>query len=104
MKIPLAALCCALVAAGVNSGKYSERNSPSSTSSSLSRDLLMAHNAMRARVGVPPLAWSGQLAKYAQNWADTLAAQQKFYHHPNSPFGENLFEIRGALATAGEVV
>jgi uncharacterized protein YkwD len=100
MKIPVLAFCCLLAATAANSPK----SFADSSASSMSRDLLAAHNAVRARVCVPPLSWSGQLAKYAQNWADTLAAERKFYHHPNSPFGENLFQIQGANATAREVV
>src|SRR4051794_28455076 len=104
MKITLAAFCCVLIAAGANCWPHPEDSSPSPTASSLSRDLITAHNAVRAVVRVPPLIWSNQLAKYAQHWADSLAEQRKFYHHPNSPFGENLFEIQGATATAEEVV
>jgi uncharacterized protein YkwD len=41
-------------------------------SSSLARDMLAAHNAVRARVGIAPLAWSDRLAAGSQDWADTL--------------------------------
>jgi pathogenesis-related protein 1 len=30
-----------------------------------------AHNRVRAKVGVPPLAWNSRLAEVAQRWADT---------------------------------
>ncbi|MEN6606379.1 MAG: CAP domain-containing protein, partial [Bryobacteraceae bacterium] len=72
--------------------------------SSLSRGMLAAHNAVRTRVRVPPLAWSGRLAARAQDWADTLLARKKFIHRPNSSFGENLFEITGGAASPEEVV
>jgi len=36
--------------------------------------VITAHNADRAKVGVPPLVWSAALAERAQKWADTLAA------------------------------
>ena len=45
------------------------------TPSSFSRDMLARHNAVRARVGMPPLAWSDRLAARAQDWADTLLAR-----------------------------
>lgn len=32
-----------------------------------------------------------QLAKFAQEWADTLAKGNKFAHRPDNKFGENLF-------------
>jgi uncharacterized protein YkwD len=71
---------------------------------SLSREMLAAHNAVRARVKVAPLAWSGPLAAVAQNWADTLLARKEFVHRPNSSYGENLFDVTGAAATPGQVV
>jgi uncharacterized protein YkwD len=70
----------------------------------LSHQMLEAHNAVRSRVGVPPLAWSNQLAARAQDWANYLLAKRQFFHRPNSRFGENLFEVRGAAATPAEVV
>jgi uncharacterized protein YkwD len=72
--------------------------------SSLTREMLAAHNAERARVGVPPIHWSDQLAAIAQDWADTLLSRQQFVHRPNSPYGENLFEIRGSGASPTRVV
>ena len=72
--------------------------------SSLSRDMLAAHNAVRARVGVPPLTWSDRLAAHSQKWADTLLARKQFIHRPNSTYGENLFEITGARASPSQVV
>lgn len=64
----------------------------------LVRDMIAAHNAQRARVGVPPLAWSDRLASIAQNWADNLMARGRFEHSPNSELGENLFELQGTGA------
>ena len=70
----------------------------------LADNMLAAHNAVRQAVGVPALAWSGQLAAFAQQWANELVARGKFAHRRNSPYGENLFEVSGARATPGEVV
>jgi len=72
--------------------------------SSLARDMLAAHNAVRARVGIAPLAWSDRLAARSQDWADTLLVRKQFVHRPNSTYGENLFEISGATASAAQVV
>ena len=69
-----------------------------------SKEMLSAHNAIRSRVGLPPLLWSDNLAKFARDWANTLLARQQFSHRPNSPYGENLFEIVGDVATPQEVV
>lgn len=70
----------------------------------MAHDMLAAHNAVRERTGVTPLAWSDRLAARAQDWADTLVARRQFVHRPNSTYGENLFEITGATASSAEVV
>ena len=72
--------------------------------SSLARDMLAAHNAVRARVGIAPLAWSDRLAARSQDWADSLLARKQFVHRPNSTYGENLFEITGAAASPAQVI
>jgi hypothetical protein len=56
-------------------------------------ELLAAHNAYRASLGLPPLRWSDRLAADAQQWADHLAETGTFEH---SGAGQNL-----AMATAG---
>ena len=66
--------------------------------------MLAAHNAVRARVKVSPLAWSGRLTAIAQDWADALLARKEFVHRPNSKYGENLFDVTGAGASPGQVV
>jgi pathogenesis-related protein 1 len=71
---------------------------------SLADSILAAHNAVRQRVGVPPLAWSESLAAFAQEWADYLAAHHEFFHRRESPYGENLFEVTGASVSPAEVV
>jgi pathogenesis-related protein 1 len=70
----------------------------------LSREMLGAHNQIRARVNVQPLTWSASLAARAQDWAGQLLQQGRFYHRPNSNCGENIFEIFGGHASASEVV
>jgi len=77
---------------------------PSHSAASISREMLTAHNAVRARVNVPPLAWSDRLAVVAQQWASRLLRERQFYHRPHSQFGENLFEISGARSTPAGVV
>lgn len=57
------------------------------------QEFLRIHNDARARVGAPPLRWSNTLARYAQQWADQLAASGQFKHRPATAggYGENLF-------------
>jgi pathogenesis-related protein 1 len=70
--------------------------------------MLDAHNAVRAQVGIPPLMWSGQLAAYAQEWADYLAFQPTIFHRPNNiGYGENIFgssQIGSARFSPGYVI
>ena len=77
---------------------------PASTPSALSRNIVAAHNLVRAHVEAPPLVWSGRLAALAQDWANTLLARKQFFHRPNGTHGENLFEITGAAASPTQVV
>jgi len=71
---------------------------------SLSREMVAAHNTVRAGVKVPPLKWSGRLAAVAQEWADHLLATGQFAHRPNPRYGENLYEIEGAAASPEQAV
>ena len=59
-----------------------------------------AHNAVRARHGLPPLAWSPSLAQYARQWAEQLWRSNncRMRHRPYSgrfaqQYGENLFWV-----------
>lgn len=56
--------------------------------------LVARHNAERASLGIPPLAWDPALARAAHAWADRLAATGDFRHAPEdaaAPEGENLW-------------
>ncbi|MEZ4451979.1 MAG: CAP domain-containing protein [Nannocystaceae bacterium] len=72
--------------------------------------LTAAHNRIRGDLGLPPLTWSPEIARYAQAWADKL--QQKgcgLRHRPDSGpdaerYGENIFSMTGADPSAAEVV
>ena len=66
--------------------------------------ILVAHNSVRHKLGVPPLVWSDRLAARAQEWAENLLAKNQFRHQPGSPYGENLFEMQGAHASPTQVV
>lgn len=66
--------------------------------------MLDAHNAVRSRVGVPPLIWSARLAATAQDWADYLIAAGVLIHSPNNSHGENIYAITGGTASPEDVV
>jgi pathogenesis-related protein 1 len=70
----------------------------------LARDMLAAHNAVRARLRLRPLAWSGRLESWARIWAEVLLQKHDFAHRPNNPFGENLFAVTGGRTTPAHVV
>ena len=93
--------------AGRNGAAESGHPAPEPTKgvpSSLARQMLAAHNDVRVRLKVPPLQWSSRLAAYAQEWGNTLLARGKFYHRPDSPYGENLFMIKNGRVEPAEVV
>merc|ERR1712107_447737 len=62
------------------------------------QDSLTAHNAYRAKHGVPALKLNDELNDVAQEWADYLMAVDGFEHrHPNK-YGENLYMSSGRAA------
>ncbi|MCW6036675.1 pathogenesis-related family 1 protein [Spirulina subsalsa FACHB-351] len=66
--------------------------------------MLNAHNQWRSQVGVPPLRWSAQLSRYAQEWADHLLATNQFEHRSDSLYGENLAMSSGQQMSPQRVV
>ncbi len=67
---------------------------------------LQFQNQARKEVGAPPLEWSPELAKYAQDWADHLASSRScaLVHRPADGrwkrlYGENAFISSDAAAT-----
>jgi hypothetical protein len=64
---------------------------------SFSQQILNAHNKYREAVGVPPLAWSDELAAAAREWANVLSSNLEFAHDRElQNQGENLW-----MGTAG---
>lgn len=97
-------LLIVIAATGGAQWKSFGEGQPTAVSSSLAREMLVAHNAVRARLGIAPLVWSERLEARSQDWADTLPAHKQFAHRPNSTCGENLFEIKGATASSARVI
>jgi uncharacterized protein YkwD len=93
-----------LAAGGAIQGQHFDGRQAATAPASFAREMLSAHNAVRARVKVAPLAWSERLAAVAKDWADRLLTRNEFIHRPNSKYGENLFDVTGAAATSGKVV
>ena len=99
-------------APGQSAPAQSQTSSPSNSppgkinDASVSGGLLEAHNAVRARKGVPPLTWSPELAAYAQEWADHKAKNGcRSGHRPfagewEQKHGENLFFASGIRSSS----
>jgi uncharacterized protein YkwD len=63
-----------------------------------------AHNQYRKEHCAPPLAWSDELARTAQAWADHLKKVGCAFEHSRTRYGENLAGgTSGALDAAGAV-
>jgi pathogenesis-related protein 1 len=86
----------------IRSGEASSR-SRTMTVGGLAREMLIAHNNIRAEAELPPLQWSSELAAFSQKWADYLIAKNKAAHNSNSPYGENIL-VTGLGSTPSTVV
>lgn len=62
-------------------------------------EVLAAHNALRAKHGVPPLSWSSSLAETAQAWADGCK-----FEHSSTGLGENLAQGTTGAYSPGSFV
>jgi uncharacterized protein YkwD len=63
--------------------------------------ILVAHNRVRAQVGVAPLRWSDAIARFAQRRADQLARRDcALQHDTRNTYGENLFWTSGSTDAA----
>ena len=63
--------------------------------SEFENQILAAHNAERAALGLQPLAWNAELAGGARRWSEHLASTGRFEHSPSipgeMPAGENIW-------------
>jgi pathogenesis-related protein 1 len=66
------------------------------------KDFVNGHNAVRAKVGVPPLKWNNTLAAYARKYANTRIAKCEL-EHSNGPYGECIAEGFEELKAADAV-
>jgi len=96
-------VCVLLIAETVSPHAFRELDNGKRLSR-IAQEIVAAHNSVRARHDLPPLRWSDELARYAQNWANALIARDDFRPRSNPQYGENLFEISGGSATAHDVV
>ena len=69
----------------------SSESSTTSDDSQFELDGLDVHNALRKRHNLPALVLDQDLCDYAQDWANKLAATNRFEHRPDNDYGENLY-------------
>ena len=93
-----------LLGSGLDAPAQRVPNRSGNYSLALAQEIVAAHNAVRSRIGVPPLVWSDQMAALAQNWANTLQASGAFEHRKDHRYGENLLEASGYDPTPSQVV
>lgn len=79
-----------------------------SQASPFERNMLEAHNAIRALHGTPPLKLSREMCNFCQEWANVIAKEGKLRSRPREQrltYGENLFTKRsGSMKITGEEV
>ncbi|KAL0266619.1 UNVERIFIED_CONTAM: hypothetical protein PYX00_009112 [Menopon gallinae] len=77
---------------GVFDKKKSSEVKKCSNMDMFNKEGLDCHNKYRALHGVPPLKYSAELARYAQEWADDLArGEYQLQHRIEAKYGENLY-------------
>jgi len=74
-----------------NLSSKSSKSSSSEDEDDFEEDALKKHNEYRRRHGCSPLKLDKKLCKYAQDWAEKLARENRFEHRSNNPYGENLY-------------
>jgi pathogenesis-related protein 1 len=67
--------------------------------------VVAAHNRVRAKHCAPPLAWSAEVARSAQAWANTIRDRGcALGHSGNGKYGENLAAGTSGMLDANAVV
>ena len=61
-------------------------------------------NYYRQKHGAPPLEVDSEIQKYAQEWADKIAASGSISHRSNPKYGENLYMAGGPGQTGKKAI
>ncbi len=86
-----------LLAAGAGD-KSSSRDQDTisvATDSQFTKNITERHNYYRQNHNTAPLKWNESIQKYAQEWADKLAAEDRMYHRQPNSYGENIYWTSG---------
>uniref|UniRef100_A0A1Q3FQL7 Putative cysteine-rich secretory protein-2 n=1 Tax=Culex tarsalis TaxID=7177 RepID=A0A1Q3FQL7_CULTA len=87
---------------GCPTAKATTPSSTSTPSSSFEQTVLDEHNRLRARHSAQPLKLNPAISRYAQEWAQNLAARNTMQHRSNNRYGENLYACFGKANVTGE--
>jgi uncharacterized protein YkwD len=68
------------------------------------KNVLDRHNYYRRMHGVPDVKWSSVIQKYAQEWAEKLAAEDRMYHRQPNKYGENIYWYSGGDSDGTDAV
>jgi uncharacterized protein YkwD len=77
---------------------------PARAPAGLATAMVAEHNRYRAQHCAPPVAWSAELAAYAQRWADSLRDHRCAFEHSRGKYGENLAAGTGGMLDPAAVV
>lgn len=92
-----------------NNGENTNNNSDANTNTT-AKEYVERHNYWRSQLGIAPVKWSDELAKFAQAWANELGRQNcKMEHRPSNGqwkqmYGENIFWASGFVPSPKDVV
>lgn len=70
----------------------------------MARAFVNEHNAVRAKLGLPQVAWDKKVARYARQWARKIASTGCVMKHSMGPYGENVFWGGGNQWTPADAV
>lgn len=66
--------------------------------------LLKTHNLLRSQHGAPAMTWNQGIQKYAQEWANKIAKEDRMYHRQPNNYGENIYWASGMNPSGKNVV
>lgn len=73
----------------------SQREQESAAPDEFGRAITERHNFYRQKHGAPALRWSEEVRRYAQEWAERLAREDRMYHRSERRYGENIYWMSG---------
>lgn len=66
--------------------------------------ITVRHNFHRKNHKAASLKWNQTIQKFAQQWADKIAAEDRMYHRQPNSYGENIYWISGGEVNGSSVV